>query len=358
MNFSKLRFLTAWLFALVIQSTAQAETRHTQKNTTCHLDQKGKYITIGGIKQWISVRGKNCQNPIILMLHGGPGSALSLYHDSLFKDWEEQFTIVHWDQRGTGKTFEVNHPKAQTFQQLLNEPLTIETLVNDGLAVTDYIRKTYQSDTVILMGTSWGAFLGLKMAFVAPEKYSAYLGSSPLINFHSNTSASYALVLSEARQRQDNKTIALLNALGKPPWKSPKKFKQLRMTIRQYAQSDVTPLPSLTTEADYADAHSRTAYETGEDFSFLKFLGLKGDGMANNVRLDECCLHYQTPIYLFQGEHDRLSIPSITHAFYDQLSAPTKSYTVVPHTGHELNQFMLDAQFAALKQMQHSTENH
>lgn len=349
MKIGKLKLSVILLSAFFMHSSVLAKTKQLNE-IACDLDRKGKYISIGGIKQWVAIRGKNCQNPIVLILHGGPGSPMSLYHDSLFKDWEETFTIVHWDQRGAGKTFEINHPKAQSFEQLLEEDLTIDTFVSDGLAVTDYIRKTYQSDKIILLGTSWGAFLGFKMAFAAPEKYLAYVASSPLINFHRNADASYALIMSEAKQRKDSKTIALLNELGKPPWKSPKKFKQLRMVIREYAQSDVTQLSSVAIEKNYADEQSRTAYETGENFSFLKFLGLNGGGMASHVKLDECCLHYQIPIYLFQGEHDRLSIPSVTQAFFDQLSAPQKSYTVVPHTGHELNQFLLDAQLELLKQ--------
>src|SRR5262245_50412884 len=63
------------------------------------------FTKIGGIDQWIAIRGQNRENPVILLLHGGPGIALSPMPRDFLWSWSETFTVVLWDQRGAGKTF-------------------------------------------------------------------------------------------------------------------------------------------------------------------------------------------------------------------------------------------------------------
>ena len=71
--------------------------------TICNQDHsinEEKYHTIGGIEQWITIKGLDRENPIVLFIHGGPGSPMSPYSDNILKKWFDNFTVVNWDQRG------------------------------------------------------------------------------------------------------------------------------------------------------------------------------------------------------------------------------------------------------------------
>lgn len=319
------------------------------KNTIERFNE-AKYVEIGGQRQWVTINGTDCSNPVVLLIHGGPGNPLSLYHDSLFKDWENQFTVVHWDQRGSGKTYQENHEAGElTVEQLNDAELSIDLLVSDGLEVTDYIRKTLGKDKIVISGTSWGAALAVKMASTNPEKYYFYLGVSQLVNVDTNNSESYDLVMAMAKRKQDRDSIEILDRIGPPPWTNPRSFGKLRRIIREYEPKTVDEGIVLQIGTEYSSEETRTAYFSGEDFSFLKFVGLTGDGMARKIALDECCTEFKIPVYLIQGENDLLATPKVTERYFATIKAPSKEYIIVENVGHDMNYKILDKQLEILK---------
>ncbi|WP_096087787.1 alpha/beta fold hydrolase [Agaribacterium haliotis] len=356
LNTSSIHFfaLAIWLFG----STSYAEGKTgdispgssctTNSEQTTGVNESG-YVQIGGIKQWITIKGENCLNPIVLLLHGGPGNPLSLYHESLFQNWESEFTIVHWDQRGSGKTYEANQELGElTIDRLENTKLDTDLLVSDGLEVTDYIRKKFKREKIIISGTSWGSVLAVKMAFTAPDRYLFYVGLSQLVNYQKNMKESYDLVKSTAIEKQDQAAIDILNSIGAPPWTSPRSFGKLRRIIRAYENDVVSKHPEFIIDKQYLSEKTRAAYFAGEEFSFVKFVGLSGDGMAQKVALDECCAEFKIPIYIIQGEKDLLTTPKVTKEFFDRIKAPSKEYVQLRQSGHDPNVSMLDKQLDIL----------
>lgn len=136
------------------------------------IDQQG-YASIGGIDQWIAIQGEDRDNPVILYLHGGPGEAQSPFLKT-FEPWERDFTLVNWDQRGAGKTFEKNGEATPD--------LTLDRLANDAVEVTRYALKQLGKSKLILMGQSFGAMLGLLVVKRAPELYYAFVGTGQFVN--------------------------------------------------------------------------------------------------------------------------------------------------------------------------------
>src|SRR5690242_6035172 len=130
---------------------------------------ESSYVRIGGIGQWISVRGEDRANPVILEIHGGPGAS-NLIFTPRTRAWERHFTIVRWDMRGAGKTFAAGGPEGQG-------ELTLDRLYEDALEVTDHIRTRLNVDKVILLANSFGTVIGLRLARDHPERYSAYVGT-------------------------------------------------------------------------------------------------------------------------------------------------------------------------------------
>jgi predicted alpha/beta-fold hydrolase len=84
------------IFFLLLTLTLNAQTKSINEE---------KFISIGGIEQWVTIKGSDITKPVILFLHGGPGSVISPYSDAVYGEWEKEFVLVNWDQRGARKDF-------------------------------------------------------------------------------------------------------------------------------------------------------------------------------------------------------------------------------------------------------------
>jgi pimeloyl-ACP methyl ester carboxylesterase len=115
------------------------------------IDESG-FVRIGGIDQWIAIQGRDTGNPAILYLHGGPSEAQSPFLGQ-FLPWEQDFTVANWDQRGAGKTYGRNGPSTPE--------MTLDRMVDDAIEVAEHVCGRLSQRKVILVGQSWGSFLGV-----------------------------------------------------------------------------------------------------------------------------------------------------------------------------------------------------
>ena len=301
-----------------------------------------RFVRIGDIDQWVTVRGDSCANPVILFLHGGPGNPLSPYSASIYAAWERDFTLVQWDQRGAGRTFgRQTHPA----------DLTIERMAADGIELAQYLIDRLGHRKIILVAGSWGSVLGVHMACARPDLFHAYLGVGQLVDYGDNVEASYRRTLALARVAQDDATVAALEALGPPPWTDPRSFGALRRATRAYEARTSTPPPDgwWRPAAAYATPAALAEHEAGEDFSYLQFVGLAGDGMFSRVDLPRLGTGFRVPFFLVQGAEDLVTVPEVARTYFDSVSAPQKAYRLVPSAGHDPNAALIDAQFALLQ---------
>ena len=134
------------------------------------------YVDINGSRQWISIYGQSLDNPVLLYLHGGPGSATSLYDYAFTRKWADVYTVVTWDQRGCGKSYDKAHPQT----------ITADVMMADGKAMTEYIREHLQVDKITLLGHSWGSYFGANLALTYPEYYDAFIGTGQFIDWDEN----------------------------------------------------------------------------------------------------------------------------------------------------------------------------
>jgi hypothetical protein len=161
------------------------------------------FVYIGGIPQWVTIHGADCANPVVLFLHGGPGNALSPYAKSIYGAWEKQFTLVQWDQRGAGMTFDRN-------AELSESKLNVERMAQDGVELALYLTKHLGKQKVILMGSSWGSILGIHMAKMRPDLFYAYVGTGQMVSYRENQNASYEKLLSLASAAGDQTTVSAI----------------------------------------------------------------------------------------------------------------------------------------------------
>ncbi|MBB5863194.1 alpha/beta hydrolase [Xanthomonas sp. 3058] len=306
-------------------------------------------VPIGGILQWVTIEGQDCRNPVVLIVHGGPGNPNTPFAQHLFGSWTRDFTIVQWDQRGSGKTYAASKPAD-------GETLTMQRLTQDGREVARYATQRLGKHKLILMGGSWGSALAVNIAKASPELFHAYVGTAQLVNYQNDMASSYAKTLRLAQAASDADAIGKLETIGPPPWSNPRNFGVLRRLTRKYEALSTDPAPDgwFTFAAEYDTPDYRAAYEAGEDYSFLQFVGLAGDGMGPRIDLHKLGPQFAMPVYLIQGEQDLVTPKEISKAYFDGLSAPSKHFLLLPRTGHDPNPPMLDAQLHVLTRIRAS----
>ena len=327
-----------------------AQPHVTDINSAClapgqSVDETG-YVTVGGIRQWVTIEGQDCANPVVLIVHGGPGNPNTPFAHNLFANWAKEFTVVQWDQRGSGKTYAESKPGE-------GEVLTIERLVKDGVEIARYATQRLGKRKVILMGGSWGSALSVNMAMVAPDMFHAYVGTAQLVNYQADMAASYTKTLVLAKSAGDADSVGKLEKLGPPPWTDPRAFGVLRRVTRRYEalRSDPPPKGWFAFGPGYDTPAYEAAYEAGEDYSFLNFVGLAGDGMGPRIDLRKLGVRFAMPVYMLQGDEDLVTPPDISRAYFDELVAPQKEFLPLNRTGHDPNRTMIDAQYRVLQRM-------
>jgi pimeloyl-ACP methyl ester carboxylesterase len=336
-----LKSLAAALLALPFAAMA-AQPAPACSSPTQRVDEQG-FVRINGIEQWVTMRGDSCANPVILIVHGGPGNPQSRYANGPDARWTKDFTVVHWDQRGAGMTYGRNHPKE-------DEKLTVEGLRDDGLAVARHVRERLAKNKLILMGGSWGSVLAVHMAKANPDQFCAYLGTSQEVAHHINIDG-HAKLLALARAAGDTATVSTIEALGPPPWKNPRSFGIERRAMRKYEAMRTDPMPKswMDLGAVYATPQAQADYEGGEDYSWLAFVGMEDNGMNATIDLYKLGTDFKLPVYLVQGVEDLLTTPEVTQRYYDAIRAPVKKLVLVPRAGHDPNLPMVEAQTRMLQ---------
>lgn len=285
------------------------------------------FVPIGGIEQWVTIRGQDRTNPVILILGspgGGPGSTTSHVVQG-FMPWEKHFTVVHWDARGAGKTF----VKAG---QKVGPDLTMDRIVQDGLELTDYLRQHLGKRTIVVLCAGYGGVLGLKMIKARPDRFSALVTAGLVINPAAEREQYFHRRLVELATAADDQ--AALKDLEFSGWKvwdegdDPKKREALIRAYRKYRP----PNPQYL---GMAPGWTRA------DIEAMRAGMLKGDEVLlpefKTYDFASLGTRFAVPIVVLQGEEDRFQPTPYAKAWLDGVTAPSKAFAVIPGGG---NHFM------------------
>src|ERR1700689_4728135 len=169
-----------------------------------------KTVDIGGIKQWISIRGNNPANPILLFIHGGPGSPMMPESWVFQRPWEDFFTVVQWDQRGSGKTFSASGRQP-------DKSMTLEQMQADAEQLIDLLRQSYGKKKIFLVAHSFGSVLGVRVAQHRPDALYAYIGIGQVVNAVQNETVGYQETLAQAESVGNQTAIEELKAIAPYP---------------------------------------------------------------------------------------------------------------------------------------------
>ena len=338
-------------YIILFSSCAQNDNTNAVGN---RIDEE-QFIKINGIEQWVTIKGDNTK-PLVLFLHGGPGNPLSPFADAIYEKWEKDFLLVQWDQRGAGKTFGRNAPEELTAEYMKSTPLTLEQMTADGIELVQYLIYHLKKKKIILLGTSWGSVLGVKMAQKKPELFYAYIGDSQVVDPIAAELFAYEKVKKLAKNKSDQKSLEILNQIGKPPYESARNTGQLNRIIREYEQKkSIPPPPSwFKTNPKYDNKKDNQDRFNGDDYSFVYYNGDKNLGISSlrsalNFLKDG--LVCKIPVFFIQGKEDIQTPEVITKEYYNLLQAPEKKLISVPNAAHGFNQAVIDAQYEILKQL-------
>jgi pimeloyl-ACP methyl ester carboxylesterase len=285
---------------------------------------------IGGIDQWLYVRGQDKANPVILFVHGGPASPIAPTMWTYQRPLEEYFTIVNYDQRGAGKTYLENDPAA------VQKTLRIDQYVQDAIDIAQLVKQRYGKRKVILVGHSWGTIVGMKAALKRPDLFYAYVGIGQVINTRENERVSFDFALKTAREHHNDEAVAELQSIA--PYPGDKPITRDRIILaRKWAQF-YGGLTAYRSESGYYFNAPRFSpeYDSAEvdaiDKGSLLTLGSVIDEFLN---VDfKPVTKFPIPVLMFMGRHD-YSTPSVpTAAWLDKVKAPYKKGVWFEHSSH------------------------
>ena len=295
---------------------------------------EGLFVDINGMEQWITIRGQDRRNPVLLMLHGGPGFPMSFMAPA-FADWEKDFTLVQWDQPGGGATYSRNEGRDQG-------PLTVARYVADGLAVAAFACGHLNTGKIVLLGNSWGTMLGVMMIQRRPDLFAAYVGTSQAVSGPEGARLGYQLALEAAHERSDAVAVAALERIGPPPYA---KFEDFM--VRQ-TYTNPPGLPPGPEEAVALAAQARIMgappppdahYVAGglPPYDFLKvFMATQQATFTETWAWEarDSGLSFKVPVFVFQGDRDLNTPIVLARAWFEQIRAPKKAFEVIPGSGH------------------------
>ena len=286
------------------------------------------FIKIGGTWQWITIRGRARANPVVLMIHGGPGASNGAFSVELLP-FEKEFTVVQWDQPGTAKSFA--HAGGR-----IEADLTIDGVAEGGIQVAEFLKTHLHRDRIILLGWSWGSIVGVEMARKRLDLFAAYVGTGQIVNEQAGEAISYAKVLAIARARGDRQAVKELEA-GPPPYKKLADVGTQRKWSSIYA-GDPAPAVQFTRFALLAPRYSlgdAWSYISGFMASQNHFLGPNLEGEFMKVDLTAGNMAFALPVFIIQGAEDVWTPAALSRTFVDKLTAPEKAFIPIEGAGHE-----------------------
>jgi pimeloyl-ACP methyl ester carboxylesterase len=289
-------------------------------------------VTLGGVKQWIFIRGRDRDNPILIFLHGGPGVPFLGMPSARVTDIEliKHFTVVHWDQRGAGKSYSPDIPV---------DSMTFNRLVEDCNELIYHVLDRLDAEKVFVVAHSGGTVIGLRLAHRYPEKIHAYVGVAQIVDDLAHQRISYDFIVGEAEKSGNQKILDSLKAIGPPPFDSLAKFTNKDGYVSKFGGI-------YHGKGSFRMWVLGLSFITSPEYSLLEgvdTLNMKGFEFTMNaiydeyksVNLTEEIRSIRAPIYFFEGRFD-MAIPlGPVEKFYDGLDAEKgKHFIIFEKSGH------------------------
>jgi pimeloyl-ACP methyl ester carboxylesterase len=310
-----MRCIAASVFGLVLLAGSVHAQRSPQRI------EEASFTTIGGIEQWVTIRGDDRRKPVLMFVHGGPGDVQSRFI-STYGPYEKDFVLVQWDQRGAGRTFSKNGTAG----------VTLERLVSDGIELAEQLRTRFPNQKLILFGHSWGSVVATGMALERPELFDAYVGTGQVAAWADAVQFQFDFLKQRHKEKGDTNALAALESIGKPDPKNLEQYFSFSRPIRQHLNpSDTVWFANMR----------KIAMANGDTEATIKAIGdgmnASGAALSDSIvaeDLSSTALRFKIPYYVIQGRHDLFTPTPLAEAYFKKVSAPMKRLIIIEDAGH------------------------
>ncbi len=283
-------------------------------------------LDVNGHDLHVMIRGHSIDNPVLLFLAGGPGGSEMGAMRNHLPGLEEHFTVVTWDQRGTGKSYDELDP-AGTY--------TLGSVVDDTITVTNQLRDRFGQDRIYLLGQSWGSTLGVLAAQQHPELYTAFIGTGQMVSQRATDTIFYEDTLVWAQTTGNTGLVADLRAIGAPPYDQ-----MLDYETALSSEHDVYPY-------DHS-ANSEGAGGFSENFFVSEYTLIDRSTFSapswtrsvvlypqlQDIDFRQTATDFEIPMYFVQGAHEADGRADVFADWYPMIDAPIKDVTALATSGH------------------------
>jgi pimeloyl-ACP methyl ester carboxylesterase len=317
------RALGNWYWIATIFLSAVAATSSAQ-TSSARIDRTA-FVPIGGIEQWINIRGDDRANPVLLVVHGGPGEA-QWPQAEIYKPWEKAFTVVQWDQRGAGHTFGRYGTKTPD--------VTLDRIAKDGVALAEYLCRDLGKKKIIVLGHSWGSMVATRMVQMRPNLFAAYVGTGQVANWAAMVNTQYELVLAKARTNGDAAVIKQIETDRPDPANAGQYF----AFSGKYDVRSLWPAPdrawlqhlrSQFPELQATNPEQSKYFAEGMEFQSGHVLP---DQLATNLAKTACDIN--TAYFVIQGQDDIVTPTQAAVRYFECVKAPKKELILIANAGH------------------------
>lgn len=295
-------------------------------------------VKIGGIKQWLHIRGRNLENPVLLQLHGGGFSNIGWF-DEIQRPWEEHFTVVQWDQR-TGKSYQSLKKAGHT--------ITHKQMIKDTEDVISHLRCVLKKDKIFLLGKSYGSYLGMQMVKRHPDWLHAYIGDGQMVNVVDYLESEYEHLLCHAKHQKNKALVARLENISpridpNNRWGS---FMQHEPVIWEELSRIGKCFCRFMMPSEMIGGISFSKY-LSPHLTIMDLMNpIMGDSFATKypeafskefMAIDlpgEIGSNFEVPIFLFTGAHDWHVPHTYQKAWFDSIAAPYKELVSFNNSAH------------------------
>ena len=305
--------------------------------TTPNRIEEAKYLKIGGIEQWVTIRGEDRDNPVVLLLHGGPGDCTNPWGYAGFRTWLKSYTIVQWDQRGAGRTLGRNGRSSA-------ETVSIDRLTQDGIELAAAVRTLLHKEKIILLGHSWGSVLGVLIAKEKPDLFQAYIGTGQVRRPSGAYDVAFDALLAKARAVGEGRAVRELQEIGRPPYKDGHGYQVQRRWSNLFEGADafIASMLGFALNAPGYTLADVNDWFDGQNLSAERLIAQERELSPNALTG-----RFALPVFVIQGAEDFTTPTSLAKSFVDDIEAPHKAFVTIK--GGHFAVFMNSPEF--LKQM-------
>jgi pimeloyl-ACP methyl ester carboxylesterase len=286
-------------------------------------------VDIGGIPQGMFILSADPTNPVLLFLHGGPGMVEFFMEQEYPTGLERDFTMVWWEQRGAGMSFSTDLPP---------ETMTMDQMIADTIEVADYLRTRFGQDRILLLGHSWGSYLGIQVAAKAPDRFLAYVGMAQIVHQLRSEVMARDYMIEAYRARGDDAMVRRLEAasVGMEAGTSPEWMRLRDAAMHRIGVGHTHDMDSVVTGI-FLPMWRVRAYTVAEKINIWRGKAWSRPFFWDALIRDDLGARLTTfdlPIYFFVGRHDQTANPELSRAYFDLIEAPVKGFYIFGDSAH------------------------